>query len=351
MNGWIRSARWDSTFLIGSAVIVPLVLLLVWGGAPAAAIGLGVTAIIGGPHLFSTYAATFLDPRFRRQHAVFLPALLLTIPPIVMYLAIHHFQVLLSIFIFAASLHVLQQNAFIAEMYRARAPRKESTLARFIDHAVLMLSFYPIASYKLVHGTFLLGDVEILIPRLAKIPATYWTIGVLFFAAASAFIVKTVAEWRAGTMNRGKTTLIAVTSTIAFLTPLAASGPRLELAFQAVNAWHSFQYMALIALFQRIRVDAGLVESRAMRTLTATPARFYTACLVTTLVLFGAITTLIRMDPFGLTANQYYYMGVLSCLLMHYALDGYLFFAAFGRDPESIPFAAPRLSANYAPAE
>lgn len=351
MSTWIRTAKWDSTFLIGSALIVPLVLLAVWGGAPAAVIGLGVTAIIGGPHLFSTFAATFLDTRFRREHPVFLPALLLTLPLAVVYLTIHHFQVLLSIFIFAASLHVLQQNAFIAEMYRARATRPEGTASRFIDHAVLMLSFYPIASYKLVNGTFLLGDVEILIPRFAKVPATYFAVSVLFGAAVLAFVVKLIAELRAGTVNRGKTTLIAVTATIAFFTPLAASGARLELAFQAVNAWHSFQYMALIALFQRIRADAGLVEGKTMRALTSAPLRYYGACLATTLVLFGAITMITRLDPFGLTANQYYYMGVLSCLLMHYALDGYLFIAAFGKEPESVPFAAPRLRENYAPAE
>jgi hypothetical protein len=347
-SGWIRNARWDSTWLIGSAVIVPLVLLAVWGGAPAAVIGIGVTAAIGGPHLFSTYAATFLDPRFRREHRGFLLLLLAAIPPVVAYMAIAHFQVLLSVFIFAASLHVLQQNAYIAEMYRARSSRKESQLARSIDHVVLMTSFYPIASYKLVHGTFVLGDVPILIPAFAKVSATYWAMGTVFGVAAIAFVLKTIGEARRGTLNRGKTTLIAVTATIAFLTPLAASGARLELAFQAVNAWHSFQYMAMIALFQRMRTDAGLVSSSTMRKVTRTAARFYAACLVTTLVLFAFITTLIRIDPLGLTANQYYYMGVLSCLLIHYALDGYLFVAAFGGDPEGIPFAAPRLGERAA---
>ncbi|MBI2391489.1 MAG: hypothetical protein HYV09_18005 [Deltaproteobacteria bacterium] len=342
-GGWIRDARWDSVWLIGSAVLVPLVLIAVWAGTPAPIIGVGVTAIIGGPHLFSTFAATYLDGRFRRAHGAMLIALVATIPALVAYMVVHHFQVMLSVFIFAASLHVLQQNAYIAEMYRARGGRRDGRLARLIDHSVLMLSFYPVASYKLVRGTFVLGDVEILIPSFAKIPLTYWTIGALFAVAAVAFVGKTILEWRRGELQRGRVTLIAVTTTIAFLTPLTASGARLELAFQAVNAWHSFQYMALIALFLRVRTEAGLIESSRLTAVTRKASRFYGACLLTTLVLFASIMTLIRVDPLGLTANQYYYMGVLSCLLIHYALDGYLFTAAFLRDPADAPFATPFL--------
>jgi len=342
-SGWIKSARWDSTWLIGSAVLVPLVLTAVWAGAAAPFIGIGVTALIGGPHLFSTYAATFLDPRFRRGHRRLLIACAVGIPTFVALMVVRHFQVLLSAFIFAASIHVLQQNAYIAEVYRARSGRKNGPLSRLIDHAVLMLSFYPIASYKLVHGTFVLGDVEILIPSFAKIPLTYWTVSLAFGTAAIAFVIKTAMEVRNKTLQRGPTTLIALTSTIAFLTPLTASGARLELAFQAVNAWHSFQYMALIALFQQTRTEAGLVESKTVTRLTRTPARFYGACLVTTIVLLSGIAGMIRLDPLGLTSNQYYYLGVLSALLIHYALDAYLFVAAFMWPTSDVPFATPLL--------
>jgi hypothetical protein len=48
---WIQNARWDMGWLIGSAAIVPVVLLLVWGGVSSSALNLGTTALIGGPHL------------------------------------------------------------------------------------------------------------------------------------------------------------------------------------------------------------------------------------------------------------------------------------------------------------
>lgn len=72
---------------------------------------------------------------------MFLPALF-TIPPAVIYLAIHHFQLLLSVSIFAASVHVLQQNAFIAEMYRARASRPEGTLIHYALDGYLFLAAF-----------------------------------------------------------------------------------------------------------------------------------------------------------------------------------------------------------------
>ena len=99
---WIRSPGWDLSWLTGSAVIVPLVLLVVWGGASSSAINLGTTALIGGPHLFSTYTATYLDPRFRRSHRPMLWLITLAIPALVVWGTLVNFQVLLSIFIFAA---------------------------------------------------------------------------------------------------------------------------------------------------------------------------------------------------------------------------------------------------------
>ena len=65
---WLGGLRWDATWLIGSAAIVPLVLIFVWAGVPNAWLNLAVTTIVGGPHLFATYTATYMDPRFRRSH-------------------------------------------------------------------------------------------------------------------------------------------------------------------------------------------------------------------------------------------------------------------------------------------
>jgi hypothetical protein len=53
---WLRSRNWDLGFLILSAVLVPIPLLLYHGlGVSQTAVNLIVAGLIGGPHLYSTF--------------------------------------------------------------------------------------------------------------------------------------------------------------------------------------------------------------------------------------------------------------------------------------------------------
>ncbi len=345
-GAWINGWKWDIGWLIGSCAVVPIVLLFVWQGASADLINIGVTAVVGGPHLFATYTATYMDPRFRRTHGWVLLAAAILVPAFVVYLTLVNFQVLLSIFIFSASFHVLHQNAYLTDVYRARARRPEAPWSRLIDYGLLMVCIYPIASYKLVNHSFMLGDVEILIPSFLMTPATYWLVwtGFAFFLAA--WLVKTFSEAKQGNLNPPKTILIGVTTVVAFFAPIAADGERLELAFQSINAWHSIQYLGMIWLIQKVRKSRGLIESSFVRSISGegrSAWAFYGFCVAITGLLFAVLLGLNKLDPFHLPFQQYYYMGVLSCLLIHYVLDGYLF--AVSTRPaasiERLPYAAP----------
>jgi hypothetical protein len=165
-----------------------------------------------------------------------------------------------------------------------------------------------------------------------------------FFAVA--WLAKTLREARAGTLNVPKTLLIGATSVIAFLVPAAAGGKRLELAFQAVNAWHSLQYLAIVWLVLQLKRERGELDSRFVSSLCA-PGRgawaFYGLLFAFTAGLLAAVAGLAAWRPGGLSTDQYYYMSVLSALLIHYALDTWLFFAAGrrGARPDEIPLAAP----------
>jgi len=343
---WLHGRRWDLTWLIGSAVVVPLGMLLVWTGASSEVINLGVTALVGGPHLFSTFLTTYADPRFRRSHGPALVAITILVPAFVIYMSFHHFQILMSFFVFWASLHVLQQNAYLADVYRRRGGDRDPAWSRFLDYGVLFLSFYPVASLKLVRDDFLLGTIRILIPPIFKSEWTPRVVSVLFAIVLVAWIAKTLAERRRGTLNGPKTLLIAVTSTLAFIVPCTASGARLELAFQTVNAWHSIQYLGVIWLVLAIRKQRGEPLAPWVARISG-PGRaawsFYGLCFVFSAGLLAMVFELIRRNPWGLTGLQYYYMGVLSALFIHYSLDTYLFFAA-GREearPDVIPLAVP----------
>lgn len=344
-EGWIRSARWDLAWLLGSALIVPVVLLLVWGGMSSASLMLVITAIIGGPHLFSTYVVTFLDPAFRRAHGRMLVLLTLGIPPLVVWGVVTNFPVLLSIFIFLASLHVVQQNAYLTDVYRRRNGQPEAPRSRWIDYGLLFVCMHPIASWKLVHDDFYLGEIPIRLPEILTGWWTYVTVWIVFAFFLVAWIRKTVLESRSGTLNRPKSLLIGVTATIAFFVPAAADGARLELAFQSVNAWHSIQYLGIVWFALMARKRHGLIRSKFVRGIAGEgrvqTMRFYGFCLLVTVVLLGLLYGVVAADPLGLSFQQYWYIMVLSPLLIHYGLDAYLFAVSNreGVSKESTPFA------------
>ena len=113
------------------------------------------------------------------------------------YLAIHNVQLLLSIFIFAASVHVLHQNIYLTDLYRERSGLRNTRTSRALDTMVLMLCMYPIAAYKLVSGNFYMGGMQVLIPSMLRVPATYYAVSAAFAIVFACWLGKTYREHRA----------------------------------------------------------------------------------------------------------------------------------------------------------
>jgi hypothetical protein len=323
---WLKDATFDVIMLVASVVIVPAVLLAMWLGVPSAAINLGVTALVGGPHVFGTFTATFADKGFRRRNP-WLIASSLVIPLGVVWLTIHNFQALLSVFIVAASLHVLHQCAYLTDCYRMKARTQERPWARLVDYGVIFSSIYPIALYKIVHGTFYLGDVAIVIPALVMRMETVYLEWAIFAGFLVAWLYKTLLEQREGTLNGPKTLLIGVTIFFAFVVPGTAGQSRLELAFQSMNAWHSFQYLGLVWLINTMRMERGQLTNKFVSRLSGSKGAkwFYAWNFAVTLVLLLVVKGVVSWDPLRLSADQYYYMLILSPLLIHYYFDTFVF--------------------------
>src|SRR5882672_2102458 len=258
---WLKSATFDVLWLVASVAIVPLVLLAVWLGVTSDAINLGVTALVGGPHVFATFTATFANKSFRTRHPLLIVSSLL-IPAGVVWLTIHQFQTLMSLFIVAASLHVLHQCAYLTDCYRVKAGAQERPWARIVDYGVLFSSIYPIALYKIVQGSFYLGDVPIVIPSFLMGMGTAYFEWMVFAGFLAAWIYKTMLEHKEGLLNLPKALLIGVTIFFAFLVSGMAGRSRLELAFQSMNAWHSFQYLGLVWLINTMRLERGSLTNK-----------------------------------------------------------------------------------------
>src|SRR5205814_8500530 len=105
-RGWICNRQWDLTLIIGSAILVPLPLLLAslaqvsgWMTRTQAigAINIAVAALIGGPHLFSTVTFTFLNRQFLKRRSLYAAGSFM-LPVTVIYLGIHNYDLLINFF-------------------------------------------------------------------------------------------------------------------------------------------------------------------------------------------------------------------------------------------------------------
>jgi hypothetical protein len=328
--GWIYSRNWDLTFLIFSAVLVPLPFACAWlaervaGMPPARAIELvniAVAGLIGGPHLFSTFTLTLLNRPFLRRHPYYAVSAA-AIPFAVVYFGLYHYALLIQVFFAWASLHVLHQIIYITDCYRVRRNPLDPWVSRAIDYGVLLTGLYPLGLYKIAAGEFRVGGVVLAYPAWARGLHLPEAAGAVFAAFLLAWIVKTAQEWRAGTMSAPKTMLIAITTVVSVLLPL---GSNLDVLFQGYNTLHSFQYLFLFWLLNRLRYLRGEIESPLVKAAvrSASVAPYYLCFLAATGVLVG-VSLMVR-ESFGLPADQSYFIVVLSVLLVHYYYDHYLF--------------------------
>src|SRR5207253_7353416 len=120
----------------------------------------------------------------------------------------------------------------------------------------------------------------------------YLAAGVLFAVFLAAWIVKTTAEFREGRGSVPKTLLIGITTTVSFLLPL---GSNLDVLFQGYNTWHSFQYLFLLWLVNRLRDQRGEIENPFVRRLVRRDnMAVYYACFLGATGVMVLLTLLVR---------------------------------------------------------
>ncbi|HLK66197.1 MAG TPA: hypothetical protein VKU19_22335 [Bryobacteraceae bacterium] len=328
--GWIYKPSWDLPLIIFSAALVPLPFLVAWIAQvsgwmkPQQAIDLiniTVALLIGGPHLFSTITYTFLDGKFRTRHRWY-ASLAFVLPGVVLYLGVYHYTILITFFFSWASLHVLHQIIYLTDCYRARQSVAEQRWSRLVDYGLIMTGLYPIGLYKLSLMQFRVGGVVLPYPDFARSLQLPWVAGVLFTAFLAAWIFKTLAEFREGRGSVPKTLLIGITTVVSFCLPL---GSNLDVLFQGYNTWHSFQYLFLLWIINRLRDQRGEIENNFVRRLVRRDSMvIYYACFLGATGVIVLLTMLVRaVTP--LAPDQSYFVVVLSVLLMHYYFDHFLF--------------------------
>ena len=348
---WLRNKRWDLFFLTLSVVVVPLPYVLYLLGVHLGIeddtsrnmVNFFVAVAIGGPHMMSTFLRTGLDERFKERYPTLIRSSII-IPIIVISLAFLNLSLMLTFFFFWASLHVLHQVTYIVELYNhkeAKFVRRSalSSFSRMIDYAIVLTSLFPIAMWKISQGSFEIGqnDLGEAIPDLFQQPENPWffvLVSLIFGSALLSYVVKSIYEYHHDILNMPKFAFVSLTVIVAFLTPLL---PNLDTAFQGLNTWHSFQYLAITFYIIKIRQMVGDLDESAPLVARfsrrSTDARalyaFSAALLVGSAVIFVLVYALAGIVRPGIDGNSHfdiaYYTAILSFLWIHYYHDHFLF--------------------------
>ncbi len=333
---WIHSKQWDLTFIIlsSSMIALPLVLNLILNrvfgywifdpdramNASRLAVALAVTLAIGGPHMYATFTRTFMEQSFIKKHPLIIIFGTILVPTGVVLVGLRNVTLLLTLFFFWASIHVLHQIVYLVECYNTKSPTTLTLKSRLIDYTVVLVSLYPTAFYRMVNHTFKIGSRELLFPEFLRADWLWQMALVVFVGALVLFTIKTIQEIQAGTVLWPKVLLIYISAFAAFLTPMFRD---LDVAFQGLNTWHSFQYLGLTWYINRIRNERGEISLGFVRKLSRSTLGYYGLMVGLTIGAGGIVYVLWK--GIGLEYEQCYYITVLSFLLMHYLQDHLLF--------------------------
>jgi hypothetical protein len=319
---WLNSRNWDSGFIILSCVLVFLTYGLYASGVPRLVVNMIVTLFIGGPHMFSTYTRTAMEPRFIRRYPLVFFASITLIPAFVISAGLVWFTFLLTAFFAVASFHVAEQFSYVLAAYARKAGFQVGFLFRFVDTGLILMSLHMPAVYLLTRGRFYIGEKQLLFPAFLQ-HDWVWMAAVFVWAAfLLAFLIRTANEIMAGHLHLPRLLFVAIAVPLALWVPTLSN---LDVAFQGMNAWHSFQYLALTWFISRMSHDNREISLDFVTNLTKRgnfPA-FYGFCFALTLGSAAVIMLLSRV--IGFPYEQAYYLVVLSFLLIHYAFDHVLF--------------------------
>jgi hypothetical protein len=290
-----------------------------------------IALLIGGPHMYATYTRTFLDGEFRKRHVGFLLGSLL-LPVVVVYLGVSNFPLLVTLFFFWASVHILHQIAYIIDCYGDKQRKALSLPARILDYVVVFSSLYPIGVWRMVNDDFKIGKIRLLFPEFMMIennPVIGWglflLVTLLFAVSLTLWVWRSYQEYTRGELHTPKTILMGLTIVVSFFIP---SYHELDVAFQGFNTWHSIQYLGLTLYINRLRQQKEGISTPLIRNMSLAGKgwKFY---LFNVGCALGAVTMiallLFNKDRLGFSFDQCYYVVVLSFLLMHYYHDHLLF--------------------------
>src|SRR5205085_575403 len=138
-------------------------------------VNITVALLVGGPHMYATFMRTALDEKFVKRYPMLIRSSVI-IPIVVVSLAFLNLPLLLTVFFFWASMHVLHQVTYVVELYNHRQGKitngksAVTMWARAVDYALILTCLFPLAALKISEGSFVIGtnDLGSVIPDFFK---------------------------------------------------------------------------------------------------------------------------------------------------------------------------------------
>ena len=259
---WIRSAAFDSTFVIAPGLLATgLALLIVGSGHADVGVSLWSWALlvigIDVAHVYSTLYRTYLDPIERRALSGWLIATPLAAWVGGVLLYTWSASAFWSVLAYTAVFHFVRQQYGFLMLY-GRTERALPAWCRYLDRVTIYgVTLFPLL-YWHTHLPrpfvwFIEGD-------FISLPESVWlAVRPLYPALLVAYVAKEIwLALREGRINIPRNALVFGTAVAWYVGIIAASG---DLVFTLTNVVaHGIPYVALTCLFARNR--DGRLESR-----------------------------------------------------------------------------------------
>jgi len=294
-SGWLHSPGWDKRWIIYPALLAPLPPLVYYFalwllarysamdavtrvGAAEDICSLFVMVLVGGPHVWVTFTRTWLHPEFRQREKIWFFASFAVVPIVATMALSSEFtrRLLLTGFFFIASLHIIHQLSYVVRAYQDRDAARPSLRSRLIDIGAVLFPLYPVSAFRMVLGNesslafawasqwfgtetarslrFNIGRAHPMLPDFV-LSDWFWMANLAALVIAlSLWSVKSVREYRRGTLQKPKFMLICGAIAVGLFCPLL---PNLDSSFQGFNLWHSLQYIALTWYITRVQIKGG----------------------------------------------------------------------------------------------
>ena len=259
---WLRSKRFDLTFIVGTAALA-----LASAGVVVAKPSLFVLVmaldvwLLGYHHVISTYSRLCADRDSMREHIgmlTWVPAAVLAGVVIVGFGV--GFWALATVYLYWQWFHYTRQSWGVARVYE-----RKSAVSVPEDPLLFAAVFYLLPLWGILHRSHRAPD-EFLGLDVWTLPVPGWlvdSVGVVAVAALAALAAIRFRSWRAGRLPVAHTMFLASHLTVFAVGYLLIDD--IDHGWLSINVWHNAQYIAFVWYFNNRKAEGATSPGLVLR--------------------------------------------------------------------------------------